>query len=191
MVSWPGAEPAEVESRIVAPIERILWGVPAVDHIYSVSQPGMALVTVRFKVNESNEESLVKVFERQSARGWILPRGAMPPVIELHSIDEVPFLTLTLWGDGWSSDRLRPLAAELALAGPIAHVEECLARLREQGYEVSLVLQATLAYARLGELDEKEVDEVAGVLEDDDADFRMSTLDRKFLRSLKIAVDEE
>ncbi len=75
--------------------------------------------------------------------------------------------------------------------GRSPHVEECLARLREQGYEVSLVLQATLAYARLGELDEKEVDEVAGVLEDDDADFRMSTLDRKFLRSLKIAVDEE
>jgi len=113
-VAWPGAEPAEIESRIVAPIERVLWGVPAVEHIYSVSRPGMALVTVRFKVNESNEESLVKVFERRSAMGRILPKDTLPPVVELHSIDEVPFLTLTLWGDGWSSDRLRPLAAELA-----------------------------------------------------------------------------
>jgi multidrug efflux pump subunit AcrB len=26
MVTWPGAEPAEVENRIVAPIETILWG---------------------------------------------------------------------------------------------------------------------------------------------------------------------
>lgn len=114
MVAWPGAEPAEVESRIVAPIERILWGVPAVEHIYSVSRPGMALITVRFKVNESNEESLVKVFERQSAMGHVLPRGTLPPVVELHSIDDVPFLTLTLWGEGWTSDRLRPVAAELA-----------------------------------------------------------------------------
>jgi multidrug efflux pump subunit AcrB len=114
MVAWPGAEPAEIESRIVAPIERVLWGVTAVEHIYSVSRPGMALVTVRFKVNESNEDSLVKVFERQSAMGWILPEGAMPPIIELHSIDDVPFLTLTLWGEGWSSDRLRPVAVELA-----------------------------------------------------------------------------
>jgi hypothetical protein len=32
---------------------------------------------------------------------------------------------------------------------------------------------------------------VAGTLDDSDAEFRMSTLDRKFLRSLKIAVDEE
>ena len=114
MVAWPGAEPAEVENRIVAPIERILWGVPGVEHIYSVSRPGMGMVTVRFKVNESNEDSLVKVYERQTAMGWIMPRDAMPPIIELHSIDDVPFLSLTLWGQGWSSDRLRPLAAELA-----------------------------------------------------------------------------
>ena len=114
MVAWPGAEPGEVENRIVAPIERILWGIPGVEHIYSSSRPGLGMITVRFKVNESNEDSLVKVYERQSAVGWIMPPGAMPPIIELHSIDDVPFLTLTLWGKGWSSDRLRPLAAELA-----------------------------------------------------------------------------
>jgi multidrug efflux pump subunit AcrB len=114
MVAWPGAEPAEVENRIVAPIERILWGVPGVEHLYSVARPGMAMVTVRFKVNESNEDSLVKVFERQSAQGFLMPQGSLPPIVELHSIDDVPFLTLTLWGGGWSSDRLRPLATELA-----------------------------------------------------------------------------
>jgi multidrug efflux pump subunit AcrB len=114
MVAWPGAEPAEVESRVVAPIERILWGVPGVEHIYSTSRPGLGMVTVRFKVNESNEASLVKVYERQSAMSWIMPQGIQPPIVELHSIDDVPFLTLTLWGEGWSSDRLRPLAAELA-----------------------------------------------------------------------------
>ena len=114
IVAWPGAEPAEVENRIVAPIERILWGVPGVEHIYSVSRPGLGMVTVRFKVNESNEDSLVKVYERQSALGFIMPAGVLPPIIELHSIDDVPFLTLTLWGEGWTSDRLRPLAAELA-----------------------------------------------------------------------------
>ena len=72
------------------------------------------MVTVRFKVNESNEASLVKLHERQSAMGWVLPQGTLTPIVELHSIDDVPFLTLTLWGGGWSSDRLRPLAAELA-----------------------------------------------------------------------------
>jgi len=70
-------------------------------------------------------------------------------------------------------------------------VEECLTRIRDDGYEVSLVLQATLAFAPLGELDAAEVESVADALDESEADFRMSTLDRKFLRSLKIAVDEE
>jgi multidrug efflux pump subunit AcrB len=113
-IAWPGAEPAEVESRILTPVERILWGLPGVEHVYSAARPGLALVTVRFRVNESNEESLVKVYERQSALGHILPAGTLPPRVELHSIDDVPFLTLTLWSERQTSDTLRPLAAELA-----------------------------------------------------------------------------
>ena len=71
-------------------------------------------------------------------------------------------------------------------------VEECLTRIRGEGYELSLVLQATLAFAPLGELDHKHVEEVAQMPDEAaEALFRMSTLDKKFLRSLKIAVDEE
>jgi len=114
IIAWPGAEPAEVESRIVTPVERILYGISGVEHVYSTARPGMALITTRFRVNESNEESLVKVYERQSALGHILPPGTLRPVVELHSIDDVPFLTLTLWSAEQSSDGLRPIAAELA-----------------------------------------------------------------------------
>jgi multidrug efflux pump subunit AcrB len=114
IVAWPGAEPVEVDSRICSPIERIVWGISGVEHVYSVARPGLALVTIRFRVNESNEESLVKVYERQSALGHIMPPGSLPPVVELHSIDDVPFLTLTLWSPRASSDELRPLAAEVA-----------------------------------------------------------------------------
>ena len=72
-VAWPGAEPAEVASQIVTPVERILWGLSGVEHVYSQARRGLALITVRFQVNESYEESLVKVYERQSALGHILP----------------------------------------------------------------------------------------------------------------------
>ena len=91
---WPGPAPraGPRSNRCMAPIERILWGVPGVEHVYSVSPAGHAVaqVTVRFKVNESNEDSLVKVFERQSAMGWTMPRDSMPPIVELHSIDRRP-----------------------------------------------------------------------------------------------------
>jgi len=116
MVAWPGAEPSEVAARIVNPVERAMWSVSRVDHVYSTARPGFALVTVRFKVNESNEESLVKVYERLSGLGAALPHDAMPPAVQLHSIDDVPFLTLTLWSSSpsASSNTLRPVAEELA-----------------------------------------------------------------------------
>jgi len=114
LIAWPGAEPAEVASRIVTPVERILYGVTGVEHVYSTARAGSALITTRFRVNESNEDSLVKIYERQSALGHILPAGAQRPIVELHSIDDVPFLTLTLSSALQGSDRLRPIAAELA-----------------------------------------------------------------------------
>jgi hypothetical protein len=93
-------------------------------------------------------------------------------------------------------DKLRRLVQNLekSIEQAIAsspQVEECLARIREEGYELSLVLQATLAFAPRGELDHEQVDEVAGIGGGKLASFRMSSLDKKFLRSLKIAVDEE
>jgi multidrug efflux pump subunit AcrB len=113
-VAWPGAEPEEVASRVMAPIERAMWGLPGVEHVYSTAGAGYALVTVRFDVGEHNEPSLVKVFERLSVLGSFLPAGAYPPAVELHSIDDVPFLALTLWSPQRGSGELRPIAAELA-----------------------------------------------------------------------------
>ncbi len=121
-VAWPGSEPAEVAKRVVEPVERAMWSLSQVEHVYATAQHGFALVTVRFKVGQSNEDSLVKVFERLTAagafngQGGLLPPGAMAPAVELHSIDDVPFLTLTMWSqdERRSSDDLRPLAAELA-----------------------------------------------------------------------------
>ena len=112
-IAWPGAAPGEVESRVVNPVERAMWGISGVDHVYSTAGSGFALVTVRFLVNEPNEASLVKVYERLSTVGAALPPDTLPAAVELHSIDDVPFLSLTLWSEGGSSDALRPIAAEL------------------------------------------------------------------------------
>jgi len=66
-------------------------------------------------------------------------------------------------------DKLRRLVQNLekSIEQAIAsspQVEECLARIREEGYELSLVLQATLAFAPRGELDQEQVEEVAGMM---------------------------
>jgi multidrug efflux pump subunit AcrB len=113
-IGFPGAEPREVETRVVEPVERALWSISGVEHVYSAARPGAALVTVRFRVNESNEQSLVKVYERLAAIRTQLPDVATEPSLELRSIDDVPFLSLTLWSATLDSDALRPIAAELA-----------------------------------------------------------------------------
>ena len=97
IVGYPGATPAEVEAQLTTPVERRLWGLTGVEYLYSTSIPNAAMFTVRFKVNEPLEASLVKV--RQELRAHPeLPPGAMQPVVRLLSIDDVPFLALTLHG---------------------------------------------------------------------------------------------
>lgn len=91
-------------------------------------------------------------------------------------------------------DKLRPMVRDLEKSIERAisrspQVEECLSRVRDAGYEISLVLQATLVFAPIGQLDETAAEAIAGISGEKGASFRISPLDKKFLRSLKIAVD--
>jgi hypothetical protein len=70
-------------------------------------------------------------------------------------------------------------------------VAHCLNRIRAEGYEVSLVLEATIGFSR-GDADGPENRPVSFRLEKTEpAQLQMTPLDKKFLRSLKISVDEE
>jgi multidrug efflux pump subunit AcrB len=115
-VGLPGAPPREVEERLTTPIEKLLWGIPGVEYIYSASRTGGALITVRFRVNEPLEESLVKVYDQLAAHAPERPEGAMPPLVQLRTIDDVPFLALTLHSDRLDGFALRRLANEVGRA---------------------------------------------------------------------------
>jgi multidrug efflux pump subunit AcrB len=114
LVPLPGATAREVESQLTTPLERRLWGIPGVEYLYSTSTPSAAFITVRFKVNEPLEPSLVKVHQELRAHPELLPSGALDPVVRLLSIDDVPFLTLTLHGDPLPAGQLRALGEEVA-----------------------------------------------------------------------------
>ncbi len=114
MVGLPGASPREVEERLTTTMEKHLWGIPGVEYVYSTSSSGSALVTVRFRVNEPLEPSLVKVYDRLMAHADERPPGATLPQVQLRTIDDVPFLTLTLHSDQHDGYELRRLALEAA-----------------------------------------------------------------------------
>ncbi|MBS2028121.1 MAG: efflux RND transporter permease subunit [Deltaproteobacteria bacterium] len=98
-VPLPGASAREVESQVTTPLERQLWGIPGVEYVYSTSEAGQALITVRFKVNQPLEPSVVKVRQELAAHPELLPSAAQPPTVRVLSVDDVPFMTLTLHGD--------------------------------------------------------------------------------------------
>ena len=72
-------------------------------------------------------------------------------------------------------------------------ISHCLNHIRSEGYRVSLVLEATLGFSRT----EKPTESDAGagfdvrVEKAEPAPLKMTPLDKKFLRSLKITVDHD
>jgi multidrug efflux pump subunit AcrB len=113
MVALPGASAQEVEARVTRPMERLLWEIPGVEYIYSTSSPGAAMAIVRFYVGEDEEKSIVRLNQKMFANFDLIPPGASQPLIKPRSIDDVPFLALTLWSDRLDGYQMRRVAAEL------------------------------------------------------------------------------
>ncbi len=68
----------------------------------------------------------------------------------------------------------------------------CLNRIRSEGFEVSLVLEATIGFSKTGTREPAEVSTFDFRVEKaEPAPVRMTPLDKKFLRSLKISIGEE
>ena len=100
-VAFPGATAREVEQRVSMPAEKILSEIKGVEHIYSASQPGMAALTVQFKVGEPRTEALVRLYNAFYSHSDWQPAnlGVAPPVIKPKGIDDVPVVAATLWSD--------------------------------------------------------------------------------------------
>jgi multidrug efflux pump subunit AcrB len=112
-VALPGASAQEVENRIAKPMERLLWEIPGVEYVYSISSPGACMTVVRFYVGEDEEKSIVRLNQKMFANFDLIPPGASPPLIKPRSIDDVPFLALTLWSTEMDGYQIRRAAAEL------------------------------------------------------------------------------
>ncbi|WP_224959565.1 efflux RND transporter permease subunit [Geomonas subterranea] len=109
----PGSSPKEVEERVVTTFEKKIWEINGVEYIYSASRQGMGIITVRFLVGESMEDSLVKLYNKVMSNRNLLPPGAGEPLVVSKSIDDVPILSLTLWSDRYDHNALRRVAREL------------------------------------------------------------------------------
>ncbi len=113
-IPYSGATSAEVEARVAKPLERLLTEIPGVDYLYSTSMPDMALVTVRYKVGEDAEKSMVKLWSIIMKNMDKMPQGVQFPLMKKVSIDDVPVLNLTFWSKTKDPYQLRQTAAQVA-----------------------------------------------------------------------------
>jgi multidrug efflux pump subunit AcrB len=98
-VPFPGASARDVEVLVASPAEQVLSQISGVEHVFSVSRPGMAVLTVQFEVGVPRTEALVRLYDTINAnRDWVSPQlGTLEPIIKPKGIDDVPVVTLTLW----------------------------------------------------------------------------------------------
>ncbi|HSL19210.1 MAG TPA: efflux RND transporter permease subunit [Methylomirabilota bacterium] len=113
MVSYPGATAEEVEHRVITPLEKLLYEIENVEYIYSTSMPSGGLIVVRFLVGTDPDQAAVRVHTKLASAADEMPEGVMPPVVKPRTIDDVPVVAYTLWGEDATPTELRRVADEL------------------------------------------------------------------------------
>lgn len=100
-IPFPGATASEIEQLVATPAEQVLSEIEGIKHIYSTSRPGMAVLTVQFRVGEDRTDAIVGLYSKIFSNQDWLPQnlGVGQPIIKPKGIDDVPIVTVTLWSD--------------------------------------------------------------------------------------------
>ncbi|WP_374350024.1 efflux RND transporter permease subunit [Limnohabitans sp.] len=168
LIPFPGASSQTVQNMVARPAEQVLSQIQDIEHTYSVARPGVAVLTVQFKVGVPRTEALVRLYDVLNANQDWLPRdlGTLTPIVKPKGIDDVPVLGVTLWSPEAASalelERVaRTLEMELkqvkgarevqTIGGPgrVVQVQLDPTRLRERGIDL-LSLKSILAAANFG-----------------------------------------
>ncbi len=100
-VPFPGASVKDVENLVAFPLEQKVSEVLGIKHVYSVSRPGVAVVTARFRVGVPRQEAILRLYNKVYSNLDWMPKGAGigQPIIKPMGINDVPIMSLTLWSN--------------------------------------------------------------------------------------------
>ncbi|MCO5241216.1 MAG: efflux RND transporter permease subunit [Chitinophagaceae bacterium] len=126
MFAFPGAGTSEVETKLVAPLEKTVSNIKGVEYVYSTVMQEKAVLTVQYYVGEDIERSLVKLYNELLKNMDKMPQGISAPLIKSRAIDDVPVLGLTLWSDKYNDYQLRQISEvltnEIKKIPDVAHI---------------------------------------------------------------------
>ncbi len=113
MVAYPGGSAQEVERLVSSRLERMLYQIDGVEYVYSMSRPGMAVVTVRFTVGQDREKSLIKLYNKIFQNIDKTTPGIAGWVVKPIEIDDVPIVNVALYSDRYDEHALYRVAEEV------------------------------------------------------------------------------
>jgi len=118
LVSANGLKATDAVELVSEPLEDIIKGIDAVEHVYSQTQDDQVVVTARFLVGTSEDDAILRVHENIRANLDRLPLGIPEPLIVGRGINDVAIVTLTLSpkdevAGRWTDNGLHALADEL------------------------------------------------------------------------------
>ncbi len=98
-IAFPGASATEVESLVAIPAQQVISEISGIEHVYSTSTPGMAVLTVQFLVGQNRTDAIVRLYNKlYSNQDWLPANlGVGQPIIKPKGIDDVPIISVTLW----------------------------------------------------------------------------------------------
>jgi multidrug efflux pump subunit AcrB len=113
LVTYPGGSAEEVEKRVSSRLERLLYQIDGVEYVYSMSRPGMAVVTVRFYVGQDREKSLIKLYNKVFQNVDKTTPGIAGWIIKPIELDDVPIVNATLYSPRYDTHQLYRVAEEV------------------------------------------------------------------------------
>ncbi len=114
LIGFPGAGPKEVETKVSAPLEKMISNIKGVEYVYSTSMKGQAMIIVQFYVGQDIERSLVKLYNELMKNMDKMPAGITLPLVKTRAIDDVPALGITLWSEHYDDYTLRQMSEALS-----------------------------------------------------------------------------
>ncbi|MCF3595352.1 efflux RND transporter permease subunit [Rhodobacteraceae bacterium LMO-12] len=97
-IQAPGLRAEDAVKLVTEPMETIVQGINAVEHIYSNTMDDYAMVTARFLVGTPSDTAILRVHDKVRANMDRIPVGIAEPLIVGRGIDDVAIVALTLSG---------------------------------------------------------------------------------------------
>lgn len=116
-VDTPNLSAPEVVRLVTEPLEKLLQQIPGVEHVYSTTETGGSVVTLRFLVGQSREQAILNTYTKLYANQHNMANVVANWQIQPIEVDDVPIMMFGLYSQAperYSDFELTRFAQEIS-----------------------------------------------------------------------------